>query len=322
MTNPQHPIGSPFTAASTAAEVLAGIDLSGKTAIVTGGHSGIGLETVRALAAVGARVIVPARDPDRAAAALTGLSNVEIERLDLTDAASIAAFGALVGKSRRTLDIVINGAGIMAAPLSRDADGHESQFATNHLGHFRLTAALWPVLMRSGDARVIAVSSRGHQIAGIDFDDIDFLERPYDKWVAYGQSKTANALFALSLDKRGQAAGVRAFSLHPGQVLTGLARHLSEEEIAGFDARDEHGNLRVDPARGMKTVQQAAATAVWAATSPQLQGLGGVYCEDCEIAAINTAEAGRKGVARWAADTVLAERLWLVSEAMSDVSIA
>jgi NAD(P)-dependent dehydrogenase (short-subunit alcohol dehydrogenase family) len=322
MTQLQHPIGSPFSAASTAADIVSGIDLSDKMAIVTGGHSGIGLETVRALASAGARVIVPARDPERATVALAGVSNVEIDRLDLADAASVADFGRLVVESGRSIDILINGAGIMAAPLSRDIDGHESQFATNHLGHFRLTAALWPALMRNGDARVIAVSSRGHQIAGIDFDDIDFLERPYDKWLAYGQSKTANALFALSLDQRGQAAGVRAFSLHPGQVLTGLARHLSEEEIAGFDARDEHGNLRVDPAKGMKTVQQAAATAVWAATSPQLQGLGGVYCEDCEIAAINTAEAGRKGVAPWAADPVLAERLWLVSEAMSGVSIA
>ncbi|SEQ37725.1 NADP-dependent 3-hydroxy acid dehydrogenase YdfG [Devosia sp. YR412] len=322
MTQHQHPIGSPFSAASTAAEVVSGIDLSGKTAIVTGGHSGIGLETVRALASAGAQVIVPARDPDRAAAALADIVNVEIERLDLSDAASIIAFGQRIVDSTRPIDMLISGAGIMAALLSRDADGHESQFATNHLGHFRLTVALWPALVRSGDARVIAVSSRGHQIAGVDFDDIDFLTRPYDKWVAYGQSKTANALFALALDKRGRAAGIRALSLHPGQVLTGLARQLSEQEIAGFDARDENGNLRVDPARGMKTVQQAAATAVWAATSPQLNGLGSVYFEDCDIAAVNTAGSGRKGVAPWAADPALAERLWLVSEAMTGLSIS
>ncbi|SEP81790.1 NADP-dependent 3-hydroxy acid dehydrogenase YdfG [Devosia sp. YR412] len=321
MTHLQHPIGSPFSAASTAAEVAKGIDLTGKTAIVTGGHSGIGLETVRALAGAGAQVIVPARDPQRSAEALSGIANVEIDQLDLSDAASIAGLGARVVASGRTIDALINGAGIMAAPLSRDADGHESQFATNHLGHFRLTAALWPALLRSGDARVISVSSRGHQIAGVDFDDIDFIIRPYDKWVAYGQSKTANALFALGLDAGGKAVGVRAFSLHPGQVLTGLARHLSEEEIAGFDARDEHGNVRVDPARGMKTVPQAAATSVWAATSAQLAGMGGVYLEDCDIAAINTAEAGRKGVAPWAADYALAERLWQVSEAMTGVSI-
>lgn len=321
MTQVQQPIGSPFSAASTAAEVIRGIDLTGKTAIVTGGHSGIGLETVRALAGAGAQVIVPARDPQRAEAALSGIPQVEVDQLDLTDPASIAGFGSRIVASGQAIDILINGAGIMAAPLSRDADGHEGQFSTNHLGHFRVAAALWPALIRSGNARVISLSSRGHQIAGVDFEDIDFLTRPYDKWVAYGQSKTANALFAIGLDERGRAVGVRAFSLHPGQVLTGLARHLSEDEIAGFDARDEHGNLRVDPARGMKTVQQAAATAVWAATSAQLAGLGGVYLEDCDIATINTAEAGRKGVALWAADSVLAERLWQASEAMTGMSI-
>ncbi|PXA98734.1 oxidoreductase [Nostoc sp. 3335mG] len=321
MTQLQHPIGSPFSAASTAAEVVRGMDLSGKWTIVTGGHSGIGLETVRALAGAGAQVLVPARDPDRAAAALEGIANAEVDRLDLTDAASIAAFGERMVAWGIGLDMLINSAGIMAAPLSRDAEGHESQFATNHLGHFRLTASLWPALVRSGNARVVSVSSRGHQIAGVDFDDIDFRARPYDKWVAYGQSKTANALFALALDKRGSASGVRAFSLHPGQVLTGLARHLSEEEIASFDARDEHGALRVDPARGMKTVEQAAATSVWAATSPLLAHHGGVYLEDCEIAVINTAEAGRKGVAPWAADPDLAERLWQVSEEMTGMSV-
>lgn len=276
MTKLQYPIGSPFSAASTAAEVVDGIDLTGKTAIVTGGHSGIGLETTRALAGAGASVIVPARDPERAAAALTGIANVTIGQVDLTDPASIAAFGANVVAHGLAVDILVNGAGIMAPPLGRDAEGHESQFATNHLGHFRLTASLWPALSRSGDARVISVSSRGHHIAGVGFDDIDFRVRPYDKWVAYGQSKTANALFALALDARGKAVGVRAFSLHPGQVLTGLAQHLSEDEIAGFDALDEQGNPRLDPARGMKSVSQAAATAVWAATSAQLTGLGGV----------------------------------------------
>ena len=317
----QHPIGSPFSAASTAADVIRGIDLSGKNAIVTGGHSGLGIETVRALAEAGARVLVPARDPDQARVALAGIANVEVDPIDLTDPASIAAFGAHVVAGGRALDMLINSAGIMAAPLWRDAEGHESQFATNHLGHFRLTVALWPALTRSGDARVISVSSRGHQIAGVDFDDIDFLSRPYDKWVAYGQSKTANALFAMALDKRGRESGVRAFSLHPGQVLTGLARHLSEAEIASFDARDEQGRLRVDPARGMKTVPQAAATSVWSATSPLLADLGGLYLEDCDVAPIHTGEAGRKGVAPWAADPDLAERLWRVSEAMTGASI-
>ena len=321
MTQRQHPVGSPFSAASTATEVVRGIDLSGQRAIVTGGHSGLGLETVRALSGAGALVLVPARDPDRARAALEGIANIEVDQLDLADAASITAFGQRLVASGAAIDMLINSAGIMATPLSRDAEGHESQFATNHLGHFRLTAALWPALVQSGNSRVVSVSSRGHQIAGVDFEDIDFHTRPYDKWAAYGQSKTANALFAIALDERGKASGVRAFSLHPGQVLTALARHLSEEEIAGFDARDEQGKLRVDPARGMKTVPQAAATSVWAATSPLLSGLGGVYLEDCEIAAINNAEAGRNGVAPWAADPALAERLWQVSEDMTGVSM-
>ena len=321
MTQLQHPIGSPFSAASTASDVVRGMDLSGRRAVVTGGHSGLGLETVRALAEAGTSVLVPARDPDRARAALAGIANVAVDQLDLADAASITAFGQRVVASRVAIDMLINSAGIMATPLSRDAEGHESQFATNHLGHFRLTAALWPALVQSGNSRVVSVSSRGHQIAGVDFDDIDFHTRPYDKWAAYGQSKTANALFAMSLDERGKASGVRAFSLHPGQVLTALARHLSEAEIAGFDARDEQGELRVDPARGMKTVPQAAATSVWAAASPLLSGLGGVYLEDCEIAAINSAEAGRKGVAPWAADPALAERLWQVSEDMTGMSM-
>ncbi|KQV68092.1 oxidoreductase [Rhizobium sp. Root1220] len=321
MLNPQRPVGSPFTAASTAADVVKGIDLAGKTAIVTGGHSGIGLETVRALASAGARVIVPARDTGRARLALAGLAHVDVDTLDLTDAASIAAFAARMVTSVSTVDMLINSAGIMAAPLARDADGHESQFATNHLGHFRLTLGLWPALRRSGGARVVSVSSRGHQIAGVDFDDVDFTTRPYDKWVAYGQSKTANALFAMGLDARGKDFGIRAFSLHPGQVLTGLARHLSEEEIAAFDAKDSGGVPRVDPSKGWKTVEQAAATSVWCATSPLLTGLGGVYCEDSDIAETSTAEAGRKGVAPWAADPALAQRLWTVSEAMTGLSI-
>lgn len=321
MTQLQQPIGSPFSAASTAADVIRGTDLTGRKVIVTGGHSGIGLETVRSLAGAGAEVLVPARDPERAKAALEGIARVQVDQMDLTDASSIADFGQRVTSSGMAVDTLINSAGIMATPQSRDAEGHESQFATNHLGHFRLTASLWPALVRSGNSRVVSVSSRGHQIAGVDFDDIDFWTRPYDKWVAYGQSKTANALFAMELDKLGKASGVRAFSLHPGQVLTALARHLSEEEIAGFDARDERGELRVDPSRGMKTVPQAAATSVWAATSLLLEGMGGVYLEDCEVASINDTEAGRKGVAYWAADPDLAERLWMVSEEMTGVSI-
>jgi NAD(P)-dependent dehydrogenase (short-subunit alcohol dehydrogenase family) len=269
----QRPIASPFGAASTAAEVMAGIDLRGQRVIVTGGYSGIGAVTVRHLVAAGADVIVPARDPSRARAALADLPSVEVARMDLMSSDSVAAFAAAVIARGQPVHLLINSAGIMATPLMRDGQGHEAQFATNHLGHYRLTCGLWPALQAADGARVVALSSRGHQIAGIDFGDIDFVERDYDKWVAYGQSKSANALFARSLDRRGSAHGVRAFSLHPGQILTELSRHLSSEEITAFDAVDEHGQPRINPSKGMKNLEQGAATSLWCATSPMLAGL-------------------------------------------------
>ncbi|WP_439617735.1 oxidoreductase [Shinella sp.] len=317
----QKPIGSRFNAASTAEEVVAGIDLSGKTAIVTGGYSGLGVETTRALAGAGATVIVPARDRAKAERTLAGIENVRIEAMDLSDPASIAAFAGRIVAAGTPVSILVNSAGIMATPLARDAEGHESQFSTNHLGHFRLVAGLWPALVAAGGARVVSVSSRGHQIAPVDFDDIDFRTRAYDKWQAYGQAKTANALFALGLDRRGAEHGVRAFSLHPGVILTDLARHLSEDEINAFDVYDENGNRRVDPARDLKSPQQGAATSVWAATHPELDGIGGVYCEDCEVSLPQGEAAGNKGVAPWAMDSDAAERLWALSEQLTGVSL-
>ncbi|KQQ91012.1 oxidoreductase [Aureimonas sp. Leaf324] len=311
----QTPIGSGFGAASTAMEVVSGIDLSGKLAVVTGGASGLGLETTRALVHAGAEVIVPARSPERAISALRGLAGATVELMDLADPQSVAALAGRVVSAGRPVSILVNSAGIMATPETRDAEGHEAQLATNHLGHFRLTLGLWRALVAAKGARVVSVSSRGHQIAGIDFEDIDFRVRPYDKWLAYGQSKTANALFAMALDHRGQEHGIRAFSLHPGQILTDLARYLSAEEIASFDALDEAGRPIVNPERGMKTVQQGAATSVWCATSPQLSGMGGVYCEDCDVAVVNEPSTGRKGVSPWACDPDSAESLWQVSAA-------
>ncbi len=316
----QKPIGSRFNAASTAEEVAAGIDLSGKTAIVTGGYSGLGVETTRALAGAGATVIVPARDRAKAERTLAGIDNVRIEAMDLSDPASIAAFAERIVAAGTPVSILVNSAGIMATPLARDAEGHESQFSTNHLGHFRLLAGLWPALVAAGGARVVSVSSRGHQIGPVDFDDVDFRSRAYDKWQAYGQAKTANALFALGLDRRGAEHGVRAFSLHPGVILTDLARHLSEDEINAFDVYDENGNRRVDPARDLKSPQQGAATSVWAATRPELDGIGGVYCEDCEVSLPQGEAAGNKGVAPWAMDPDAAERLWALSERLTGVS--
>ena len=319
MTTFQSPIGSGFNAFSTASHIVAGMDLAGTTAIVTGGYSGLGLETVRALCAAGVEIIVPARDTARALASLSGLPRVAVAHLDLMSPQSIDRFAAPFAAGTRALHLLINCAGVMATPLIRDESGHESHFAINHLGHFRLTARLWPALRRARQARVVSVSSRGHQIAGIDFDDIDFQQKAYDKWIAYGQSKTANALFAVALDARGQADDIRAFSVHPGTVLGPLARHLSSDEIASFKVRDESGELIIAPEQDLKTAAQGAASIVWCATNAQLGGMGGVYCEDCDIASVSELE--RRGVRPWAIAHAPAERLWALSEGMTGIGL-
>ncbi|MDK1373699.1 MULTISPECIES: SDR family NAD(P)-dependent oxidoreductase [unclassified Sinorhizobium] len=313
----QHSIATRFGIASTASEVVTGLDLNGTTAVITGGYSGLGLEATRALAGAGAAVIVPARDRLKAERNLADLPNVSIVDLDLTDSGQIAAFGAGLVASGRPVSMLINSAGVMATPLWRNAEGHEGQFAINHLGHFRLTAAVWPALVRANGARVVSVSSRAHQAGGIDFEDIHFLRRAYDSVLAYGQAKTANALFAVELDRRGRDVGVRAFSLHPGQILTDIVRHLTPEHLARFDAYDELGNLRIDPANGRKTPEQGAATMVWAAVSSELDGLGGYYLEDFDVAQLYSGELGSKGVASWAIDPDVARRLWDVSVSMT-----
>lgn len=318
----QHPLPSRFGPASTTGDVIADIDLSGKTALVTGGHSGLGLETTLALARAGARVVVPARSTQAAREPLADIPNVEIAPLDLSSPASIDAFARHFLAAHPQLHVLVNSAGVMATPLQRDASGNEIQFATNHLGHFRLTKVLWPALRAARGARVVSVSSRGHWIAPVDFDDVGFHRRPYDKWIAYGQSKTANALFAVELDRRGRSDGVRAYSVHPGTVLGPLARHLSNEEIAAFDVLDKDGNRIVAPERDLKTPAQGAATAVWCATATELDGIGGVYCEDCDIAPVaDPAESGpdepRVGVRPWAIEADAAVRLWALSESMS-----
>ncbi|HTJ58940.1 MAG TPA: oxidoreductase [Devosiaceae bacterium] len=320
MPSTQTPLGSGFGAASTAEDVIGDIDLRGQTALITGGYSGLGLETARLLAKAGAKVIVPARDKEKARTALSIIPGAELEVLDLMDPVSIDALADRFLASGRPLHMLINSAGIMASPLKRDARGFEAQFSTNHLGHFRLTARLLPALRRAEGARVVSVSSRAHQISGVDFQDPNFAQRDYNKWAAYGQSKTANALFALGLDSRGETHGIRAFSLHPGTILTDLARSLSEAEIQAFDVHDADGKLRLDPERDLKSVGQGAATSVWCATSPQLVGRGGVYCENCDIAALAPGgEPGKPGVRPWAADPVLADRLWSLSEELTGV---
>jgi NAD(P)-dependent dehydrogenase (short-subunit alcohol dehydrogenase family) len=313
MTTAQHKIGSGFGATSTASEVLAGIDLTGRLAIVTGGYSGIGLETTRALTRAGAHVVVPARRRATAEEALRGFDNVEIDELDLGDLESVRAFAERFLASGRGIDVFIGSAGIMASPETRVGPGWEAQFATNHLGHFALVNRLWPAF--TPGARVVSVSSRGHHYGPVRFDDLNF-ERGYDKWLAYGQAKTANVLFAVQLDKLARERGVRAFALHPGRILTDLVRHLDRQELVDAGMVDEAGQVT----GGAKTPEEGAATQVWAATSPQLDGLGGVYLEDCDIAGPAPADGGREGVKDYAIDPVLAERLWTVSAELTGVN--
>ncbi|GHO51023.1 SDR family NAD(P)-dependent oxidoreductase [Ktedonospora formicarum] len=319
----QQPIGSGFGASTTANEVIHGIDLRGKVAIVTGGSSGIGLPTTRALRSAGARVIVPARNYEKAAAALQGIDGVEIEEMDLSDPTSIDAFAERFLATGQPLHILVNSAGIGdTMTLRRDARGYELCFATNHLGHFQLTMRLYPALRQAKGARVVAVSAWAHSRSPIVFEDIHFEHRDYRPGLAYGQSKTANILFAKALDERGMADGLRAFSLHPGSIVdTGLSKHLSPEILRSLGLIDENGTPIIDPARNMKTAEQGAATSVWCATSPQLDGMGGVYCQNCDIAPLVPAEVETnqmgsfaRGVAQHAIDKQSAGRLWKVSE--------
>ncbi|MEV7096308.1 SDR family NAD(P)-dependent oxidoreductase [Amycolatopsis sp. NPDC051045] len=313
MTTAQHEIGSGFGATTTAAEVLAGIDLTGKLAVVTGGYSGIGLETTRALAGAGAHVVVPARRRATAEEALRGLGSVEVDELDLADLGSVRAFAERFADSGRGIDVFIGSAGIMASPETRVGPGWEAQFATNHLGHFALVNRLWPAF--GPGARVVSVSSRGHHFGPVRFDDLNF-ERGYDKWLAYGQAKTANILFAVHLDELARDRGVRAFALHPGRILTDLVRYLDRQELVDAGMVDEAGQVT----GGAKTPEQGAATQVWAATSPQLDGLGGVYLEDCDIAEPAPADGTRTGVKDYAVDPAQAERLWALSAELTAVN--
>jgi len=318
MTTVQAPLGSGFGMRSTAADVIAGIDLSGRRVIVTGGYSGIGLPTTLALASAGAHVTVPARTLDKARAALGTATRVEIAVLDLMNPASIDAFADGWLRSNDRLDILVCNAAIMACPLERDARGFESQFATNHLGHFQLVCRLWPALVAARGARVVMLSSLGHRITPVDFDDPNFERREYHKWQAYGQAKTANSLCAVNVDELGRAAGIRAYSVHPGGIMTDLQRSLSREEQVAMGWITADGGLNPR----FKTVEQGAATTVWAATSPRLDGLGGVYCEDCDIAAAVPADdQGFAGVRPWAVDRTAAARLWDLSERLTGVRL-
>ncbi len=305
-------ITTPFGFDSTAAEVVEGIDLGGKRAVVTGGSSGIGIETARALAGAGADVTLAVRDTgagDRTAGditASTGNPDVHVGRLDLADLASVAAFAA---GWDGPLHLLVNNAGVMALPeLELTPGGIEMQFATNHLGHFALALGLHDALAAAGDARIVSLSSRGHLRSPVVFDDLNFASRPYDPWLAYGQSKTANVLFAVAATRHWAGDGITANAVHPGAILdTNLTRHMDAEAL---QASADSGAYR------FKTPEQGAATSVLAATSPQLEGIGGRYFVDCNEAGVvdaPTTSLDANGVAAYALDPANAERLWELS---------
>jgi len=314
-------ITSPFGYRTTAAEVAAGRDLSGLNVIVTGAASGIGVETALALAGAGAQVVMAVRD-QIAAGAIAGPANsrigaarMRVGKLDLSDRRSIASFAAAELERGEPVHVLINNAGVMACPLMHTADGFEMQFGTNHLGHFLLTAMLGPLLEtaaaeRGKPSRVVSLSSIGHRRSPIVWDDIQYETRAYDKWESYGQAKTANALFAVGLSARQRDHGIVANAVMPGGIMTPLQRHLPKEEMIAFGWIDENGVAN----ERMKTPQQGAATSVWAAIGPELEGVGGLYLEDCQEALAWTKEQPWSGVMAHAIDPEAAERLWRVSE--------
>lgn len=324
----QAPIHSGFNEQSTAQDVIKGIDLSGKTVIITGGYAGIGLETTKTLVSAGAKIIAPARDIEKARKNLSGIENVEIELMDLMDPESIDAFAKKFIASGKKLDLLINNAGIMWVPLRRNNRGIESQLATNYLGQFQLTARLWPALKKANGARVINVSSYGHQMSPFNFEDPNFENREYQTLLGYGQSKTASNLFAVELDEKGKAYNVRAYSLHPGSVYgTDLGRDEPIDLYIQMGTHDSDGNIKPELEAKLKTISQGAATTIWCATSPLLDHIGGVYCENSDIAEIDHGQIEHRydepstirGVQNYSVDKENAERLWKLSEEMTGI---
>jgi NAD(P)-dependent dehydrogenase (short-subunit alcohol dehydrogenase family) len=311
-------ITSRFDAFTPASDVVEGIDLAGKRAIVTGGASGIGVETARALAKAGAKVTLAVRNKTAGEAAAAdinasvGAERTDVGVLDLADQATVRAFADAWGKT--PLHILINNAGVMACPQTYTADDLEMQIGANHFGHYTLAAGLASALEAGAaeqgrPARVVALSSTGHFRSPVVFEDPHFRHRPYDKWAAYGQSKTANALFAVGFNARMKDRGVNANSVMPGGIMTPLQRHLPREEMIAFGWIDEAGKI----ADGFKTTEQGASTSVWGAVGPELEGVGGLYLENCAEAAPFGAAKGRQGVMAYALDSDAAERLWALS---------
>ena len=317
----QKPTNSGFHSKTNADEIIKGIDISNKTAIVTGGYSGIGLETTKALVTAGAKVIIPAKRTEIACKNLEGIvPNEDIVEMNLEDLNSVKKFAEDFKENFKKLDLLINNAGIMACPETRIGNGWESQFAVNHIGHFLLTKELMDTMAENDSARFVSLSSSAHSLTGILWDDIHFQNNPYDKWMAYGQSKTASSLIAIEFHRRMVDKGVSGFSVHPGGILTPLQRHLQNEEMVALGWMDEDGSPSEMAKNFFKSTSQGASTTLWCATSSNLNGIGGVFCEDCDIAKrkneVDESLQRYFGVADWAVDTEEASKLWDVTEKM------
>lgn len=303
-------------AETTADEVLADVDLTGVTAFITGAASGIGTETARAMAAKGAHIVIAARDQSKADAAAatvreqTGNQAVETILVDLGSQASVRACAGEALTRLGKIDLLINNAGVMACPFGRTADGFETQFGTNHLGHYLLTNLLMPLVEKGSNKRIVNLSSRAHHIDQVHFDDPNYAHREYEKWAAYGQSKTANVLFTVGLEQRLSSRGIHACAVHPGVIGTNLGRHMTEEDMAFMRKRMEASG---GEATARKSIPAGAATTCFAATAPELAGKGGVYCEDCHIAPVDDTSP-KGGVRSYAIDPEKADRLWALSE--------
>ena len=317
----QKPINSGFNSKSNADEIIKDIDLTGKIAVITGGYSGIGLETTKGLVNAGAEVFIPAKRTSLAAENLQGVvAKEKIIEMDLSDLNSVKSFADSFKESNNKLDLLINNAGIMACPETRIGKNWESQFAVNHVGHFLLTKELMHLMSNVEGARFISLSSSAHSLTPILWEDIHFENNAYDKWIAYGQSKTASSLIAIEFNNRMKDKGVKGFSVHPGGIMTPLQRHLENQEMVALGWLKEDGSPSDLVKNFFKTTSQGAATTLWCATSPTLNDIGGVFCEDCDIAKrkndVDESLQRYFGVADWAVDSDEASKLWEVTETM------
>lgn len=309
---------SAFGHSTTTDDVLAGKDLSGLTVFITGANSGLGQETARAMAASGALVVLAGRDQAKLDASVAAIhaaqpgAQLETIICDLGALASIRACGDEARARFTKIDLLINNAGVMACPLMHTDDGFEMQFGTNHLGHFALTAELLALIEAGTAKRIVNLSSRGHHMGPVDLDDPNYTDRAYDPWSSYGQSKTANILFTVGLEARYASRGIHAYAVHPGGIETNLGRHMTEDMRTALMARI----TKNDGGFAWKTIPQGAATSCWAATAPELEDKGGVYCEDCHVAAVDN-ESSVGGVRSYALDPANAERLWTISEQLT-----